>query len=81
MMLLWITFAVGVAVLIGLALWQLMVSITGMGGGRTGDADAMTTQAVAQLQAFSGKRSEERPTWDGRERMKGFQGNGGAVGG
>lgn len=65
----------------GVALWWLVAAATDRGGVRRGDATEMATQAVAQLLAFSGERSEDRPAWDGEERMKGFQGNDGATGG
>lgn len=72
---------VALVALVGVAVWWLMTAVTDQGGARRGDATEMATQAVAQLLAFTGDRSEDRPAWDGEERMKGFQGNDGATGG
>lgn len=80
-MLLWVAIVGGLLVVVGFGLWRLLGAVTERGGGRSGDAARFAVQSIAQLRAFSGKRSDDRPVWDGEERMKGFQGNDGATGG
>ena len=59
------------------AIRQMLQVAAGRGGEQLGDAAESANQVISQMQAFRGDDPEQRPAWDGVERLKGLQGNDG----